>query len=499
MGSGDGQCGERAPDRTWRRYLVAHFSKSILWHASGLLFAFFLTETCGLAPRAMGAAIAVSLFVNAASDVATGRRIGPAMRAPAIVLIRQEAAAGPASLFFLLFCATPFLPVSIRLGAALVTLVGFRIAYSRMDVPQNALVPLLAPGSAARMRLLAARNVCGGSASLLVAAVAAPLLLADTGSALPHAAWAAIVAGAAVISARRLARTRGIAAPATPEASHPGRRAALPGAFVLAIACAATAGSTMFRAMEPYAAAYGGTGIGIMIWASLGAILCQPVWAVAGHRLSPHLPPLLAGGCALVAALALADPPRAGGIGVAVAGLGFGIGSGGVWLMVWDAAIRGDDQSANLQRIASLTAVSKAAQGVAMLWLGHALHDALYRTALATPGLMRSLTMIAALLLVALGGLLLALSERRLSRTSRDAGPGMPRPAVPPVPDQAPPPSTASPAPALRAGQRRIRRRRQRHLPWHDTATDYGSRRPGRRRADRRYRRGSRDIPLRPR
>lgn len=451
MGRGDGGYGVRALDRTCRRYLIAHFSKSLLWHASGLLFAFFLTETCGLPPRTMGALIAVSLFVNAAFDLAIGRSIRHAMRMPFIMLRRQGAAAGPASLFFLLFCATPFLPASIRLCAAIVTLIGFRVTFSRMDVPQNALVPLLAPDPASRMRLLAARNVCGGSASLLVTTVAAPLLLVETDSALPHIAWAAIVAGAVVVSACRLARGRCVAASSTSEAAHPGGRAALSGALVLAITCTVTAGSTMFRAMEPYAAAYGGAGLCIMIWASFGAILCQPLWAMVGRGLPPHVPPVLAGGCTLAAALAIAGPLCAGGIGIAVAGLGFGIGSGGLWLMVWEAAIRGNDQSANLQRISSLTAVSKTAQGLAMLWLGHALHGAPYRTVLATPGMLRSLTMVAALLLITLGGLLLALGERRLSRTSRDAGPMTPHQAAQTIQDQAPPLSAGSTVPEPRA------------------------------------------------
>ncbi|NIJ31576.1 hypothetical protein FHT00_003556 [Sphingomonas insulae] len=452
MGSGDRRYGGKALERTRRRYLFAHFCKSLLWHASGLLFAFFLTETCGLPPRTMGALIALSLFVNAIADVGVGRSIAPAMRRPTLVLRRQGAAAGPAGLFFLLFCATPFLPAPIRLGAAVVTLIGFRLAFARMDVPQNALVPLLAPDPTARIRLLAARNICGGSASLLVAVVAAPLLLVtETGSALPHVVWAAIVAGLAVVSAHRLARERGIAVPLMPHAGHRGGRVALPAALILAVACTATAGSTMFRAMEPYAAAYGGAGLGIMIWASLGAILCQPCWAMAGRRLSPRVLPLLAASCALVAAFALAGPLRAGGIAIAVAGLGFGIGSGGLWLMVWTAAIRGNDQPANLRRIAALTAVSKTAQGLAMLWLGHALHGAPYRTDLAAPGMLRSVTMIAALLMIALGGLLLALGERRLSRTARDAGSATPRPAVQTVQDPASPPSAGSAVPAPRA------------------------------------------------
>ena len=79
-----------------------------------------------------------------------------------------------------------------------------------------------------------------------------------------------------------------------------------------------------------------------------------------------------------------------------------------------------------------------------MLCLGYAFHGAPYRTALATPGRLQLLTIVAALLLIAFGGLLLALGERRLSRTLRDAEPATPRPAVPTVQDQALPPSTAS-------------------------------------------------------
>lgn len=450
MGKGGRRYGGTRRDGPWKRYLVAHVCKSLVWHASGLLFAFFLTETCGLSPRAMGAVIAVSLFVNAAADVAIGHRMRSAMRAPASVLRRQDEAAGPTGLFFRLFCATPFLPPSIRLGAAFATLIGFRIAFARMDVPQNALVPLLAPDPASRLRLLAARNVCAGVANLLVAAIAAPFLLAATGGALPHVIWAATVAGAAAVSARRLAGCD-IGAPAAARPAHTGHRIALSGALVLAVAGAAAIGSTLFRAMEPYAAAYGGAGLGIMVWASFGAILCQRVWAIAGGRLPSYLPPLLAGGCTLAAAVPIAGPLRGDGIGVAIAGLGFGIGSGGLWLMVWTAALRGTDPPSGLRRTAALTAVSKVAQGVAMLWLGYALHEAPYRTDLATPGPLRALTMIAALLLLALGGLLLALGERRLSRTSRDAGRATPHPAVPTVRDRAPPPSAASSAPAPRA------------------------------------------------
>lgn len=434
----------------WRRYLLAHAGKSLLWHSSGLLFAFFLTETCGLTPRSMGLVLALSLFVNAAADLMIGadlHRHPPTWNA----LVRgQSIAAGIAALFFVLFCSTPCLPEPIRLAAALATLTGFRLAFAWMDVRQNALVTMLARRPDQRIRLLATRNVLAGGASLMVGMMGTALLLKGPSGALPHLLWATLVAAAVVLGARGLARLPwsdvASSEPAEPQAA--GARAPLPGAIILLVTAAAAAGSTLFRATEPYAAAYAGMGISILAWSAVGAVLSQPVWTFAARRLPAPALPLLAAGCELISAFALGMH----GIRVALIGLGFGVGSGGVWLMVWAAALR-TTTGAGFGRTAGLTAVSKLAQGVAMLWLGEVLRVTPYRTIGTASQAATSWTMIAALALVVLGCLALSYAERRLSRTRRGGARAMRHPTGRRVPDPAPRPPIGSSAPAPRAAQ----------------------------------------------
>ena len=54
-------------------YLLAHFGKSLFWHAGEILFAYFLTEACGLSADRMGWVLAISLIVSALSDIVVGR------------------------------------------------------------------------------------------------------------------------------------------------------------------------------------------------------------------------------------------------------------------------------------------------------------------------------------------------------------------------------------------------------------------------------------------
>lgn len=440
--------------KPWRRYLLAHAGKSLLWHSSGLLFAFFLTETCGLTPRSMGLVLALSLFVNAAADLMIGADLHKHPPTWNALVREQSIAARVAALFFVLFCSTPCLPEPIRLAAALVTLTGFRLAFAWMDVRQNALVTMLARRPDQQIRLLATRNVLAGGASLMVGMMGAALLLKKPSGALPHLLWAMLVAAAAVLGARGLTRLPwsdvASSEPAEPQAAE--ARAPMPGAIILLITAAAAAGSTLFRATEPYAAAYAGMGLSILAWSALGAVLSQPVWTFAARRLPPPALPLLAAGCVLVSALALSGALGTHGIRVALIGLGFGVGSGGVWLMVWAAALR-TTKGAGLGRTAGLTAVSKLAQGVAMLWLGEVLRVSPYRTIGTASRSATSWTMIAALVLIVLGGLALGYAERRLNRTMRGGAPAMRHPRGRRVPDPASRPPIGSSVPAPRAAQ----------------------------------------------
>ncbi len=371
----------RSLQRCYAGYLVAHSAKSLVWHSSGLLFAFFLTETCGLSPGAMGAVIALSLMVNALADVAFGTLWHRCQRMP-FGLGRAQAVGGVlAAVSFVTFCALPFAPVVVRFPVAAVLLIAFRLSFAMLDVSQNAMVAMLARSPSARSGLLAARNICSGLASLAVALVAVPTLLSGTDRALRHLCWAGMAGCAVALSAALLARSRALRHAGPPaDASSIGRP--IPFNPLLAIAGMLVVASTLFRSLEPYVVAYAGVGRGILLWASVGAIAGQPLWFLAASRLSPAPAAALAGSIALVGAAALVAPQTPHGLGGLLAGLGFGIGSGGLWLMLWTAAVQTDA----LRRTARLSAVSKTAQAIAALSLGQMLHGTGYRFAVTGPG-----------------------------------------------------------------------------------------------------------------
>lgn len=114
----------RSPQRMgcMLRYLCAHFSKSQLWHTSGLLFAFFLTEACGLTPQAMGWVLGLTLFLNGLADLALGTKLDGRIADAATAATLQARAAPAVAACFLLFAITPLIPADWRVIWALVTL-----------------------------------------------------------------------------------------------------------------------------------------------------------------------------------------------------------------------------------------------------------------------------------------------------------------------------------------------------------------------------------------
>lgn len=431
--------------RGWSGYLIAHSAKSLLWHSSGLLFAFFLTETCGFLPRAMGAIIAASLLVNAAADAGLGATWQRCDRMPGKLARSQAIGAALAALFFVGFCALPFVAAGTQLPMAAMLLIAFRLSFAMLDVSQNAMVAIIARDASARTALLAARNVCSGMASLAVVLLAVPMLLSGTDRALRHLCWAGAAGCAVALSAIVFARSqewpRAVPAVSSLDTDRPVQLHIL-----LAITGVVVAASTLFRSLEPYAAAFAGFGSGILLWASIGAIACQPFWFFAGFRLSPARAAALAGWFTLVAAAALGASPIPRPLSNMLGGLGFGIGSGGLWLMLWSVAVRTDA----VRRTARLSAVSKAAQAVAALALGQMLHGTGYRLATTSPSSLPRSAMIGALLVIASCGFALAVREWRISRTARGEVSGMRRPTALPDPAPVPRPLASSSAHARR-------------------------------------------------
>ncbi len=421
-------------------YLVAHHAKSQLWHASILLFGFFLTEACGIGARSMGWIMAVSLLLNGLIDWALGARLRD--RVTHEIVARRLQARGTVLTcgFFLLFCATPLVPTDARWVWALATLLGFRATYPLLDVPQNAVAALLPLDDDARCTLLARRNVASGLAAIAVSVVAAPMLMRSThvaGWMIWAIALSAFVCGTAWWLARMPAH-EGLPSSEPRALNGPGQGFAT----ILCALAVMIAASAMFRMIEPYYASFAGEGAGLLLWASIGGTLSQPVWAHGRRHWSDTGVFVGAAVLSLVSALMLLSLQRGSPVGIAVIGSGFGMASGGLWLMLWAAMMDRASKGGATHYVGTFTCVSKAAQAGAILLTGHVLAGSPYRLSLRDPFSAPSLLMVAALVTIA--GVCLAFAV--VSRKPSGERPATPRRAgrTVPVPGSRPPAPSAA-------------------------------------------------------
>ncbi len=414
--------------RRWRGipmapYLLAHLAKSQLWHASTLLFAFFLTEACGLGVGATGGIMAGSLVLNGAIDAALGLRWRTRVACMADA-VRLQAWGAPATcLFFSLFCMTPLVAPDGRLVWALVTLLGFRAAYPFLDVAQNAVVALAALSDDGRCALLARRNIASGLAALAVGGLAAPLLIHGRDVAV-WLGWAACLSMGVCGTAWWLARagTDGGASPAA------GSRSAhvLPFAALLIALTVMTTGTAAFRMLEPYHAAFAGNGAGLLLWAAIGGLAGQLMWFAWRRRFG-------VAGILVVAALSLGLAVvgllHGSAPGTTIAGFGFGMGTGVLWLVLWSAMMNRAATAHATGHVGVFTCVSKCAQAGGMLLFGGVLAATPYRVTLADPWSAPSLLMVCAI--GAIGATALALAGAyALNRTASGGTPAPPPPAA---------------------------------------------------------------------
>ncbi|WP_294269426.1 MFS transporter [uncultured Sphingomonas sp.] len=408
----------RSPQRMgcMLRYLCAHFAKSQLWHTSGLLFAFFLTEACGLTPQAMGWVLGLTLFLNGLADLALGTKLDGRIADAATAATLQARAAPAVAACFLLFAITPLIPADWRVIWALVTLSGFRLLYPLVDVAQNALVPLMTLDTAVQRRWLAARNVVSSLAALAVVALAAPLLIAGR-SALIYPFWAAIVAGAMWWTS---AWTAGASWPARPAPNPLQQEGARPVDLpIILLALAAMMFTvTLFRTLEPYFTAFASHRIELMLWAAIGAPISQPLWVlwIGRHGMARVLLGMAA--TLLVAALLLTDPIRVSAIGGMAIGMLFGAGTSGLWLVLWAMMTQRAVPSRALRYVGTFTCMSKLAQGAAMLLVGRILARTPYSQTLADPASPPSRLMMTALVATAGVAIGLAVYRRGITRTA---------------------------------------------------------------------------------
>lgn len=158
-------------------YGAAHGAKSLIWHASGLMFAFFLTEAVGLPPSRAGLILALSLLLNAAMDLILGWLIRHAVTTTGTAARLQATGSVATGVTLVIFASVGFLPEPLQFGFALASILAFRCAYPLLDNPQNAILAFATRDSGGRARLASTRYIVGGTAQLALAALFAPMMI----------------------------------------------------------------------------------------------------------------------------------------------------------------------------------------------------------------------------------------------------------------------------------------------------------------------------------
>ncbi|WP_439635360.1 MFS transporter [Oceanicaulis sp.] len=377
-------------------YSAAHFGKSLLWTASSLFFAFFLTEIVGLPPLQMGMVLSISLFFNASMDFLTGRTLRPYVRTARSAARIQLIGAALAGLAFCAFSFTPYLAESVQTAYALISLLAFRMGYSLYDVPQNAYMALATHSDSRRANFAAARYIAAGISSLLIAGVLTPLVrntpTADqAGQYLMLSALLVLVStlcslGLGLWSTLNTPPPKATVTPASVEqAIQPkalssiwrdhGFTLLLAGIFSLSLT------APFFGKLEAYFSAYALSSdmgaSGFMVSVALGQVCAQPLWSFWASRTSLETALLTAAGTLCAAGVYFLLMSHAGAFGALSSGALYGVALGGAAMVLWSllARVASADPEQTTTRYGLFTFASKSAQGVALICLGWALAE----------------------------------------------------------------------------------------------------------------------------
>lgn len=364
-------------------YASAHFGKSLLWHSSTLVFAFYLTEVVGLAPRFMGWVLAASLLLNAVCDLGFGWVLGRWVRDLRSAALVQTYGSVLACLAFLAFAGAGMAPSGMTEAAAILALLVFRIGYSLLDVPQNTILAFIAADDAGRTQMATLRYASAGAALLLVALALAPWLAngAPTGRALDFVIFAAFLTPVTFATSLLLwasaARKLSLQAPQTEQVHQ--QASGGPGLWLALISILVYSGCMpLFTKLEAYFVAFVPTQSGanfFMAAVAIGQITAQLVWfRLAGQMDLLSLYRWAAAGLGLVAFAFAGLAPLGGLVLLLVAALHGGLSSGllaTIWAFLASSAAAAPAKATLW--FGRFTFCSKIAQAVSALILGEAL------------------------------------------------------------------------------------------------------------------------------
>jgi Na+/melibiose symporter-like transporter len=327
----------------------------------------------------MGVVLAGGLLLSACIDLGMGWRL----RGAGFTLVRAcrlqlFGACASAAMITPLFAAD-LLPEGWRLGWTALLAIGFRLAYALYDIPQNATLSLATHGEEERARLAAMRLFFSGLASIVIASMLATLISTATRGSGGFALAALAMSAIAIASAWYLqrfpggARREGFAQPASSDGRGGGDLGLM---ALLALMFVMSAAGSAFSKLEPYYVAYRWHGQGgtILIAASCGFALAQPLWFAAIRRAGGIR--VLFGACMLLAGAAIGFilAQSHGYYAQAAFAFAFGAANGGISTALWSCfAATAFAQRKTAFAFALLTATSKiglALAGIAIAaWL----------------------------------------------------------------------------------------------------------------------------------
>jgi Na+/melibiose symporter-like transporter len=381
-------------------YGAAHLGKSLTWYFSELLFAYFLTEFCGLKALTMGKVLAASFIFSAVVDPIVGQSLGRRAQSVGQASRLQAMGAIISGASLVLFSATGLVPGTLRFGYALTASCVFRLAYAFYDVPQNAILSLASASPEMRMGLSAIRIAGSGVATLVVALTAANLIGSAPGLGAGRFFWVSLVfAVLGGVSAVALsAQTSDVAAPAPAKQTFVEAESAIVSGglwrliAILGVTAVVAGALSVFSRLEPYftraVLADRSTRMVVLALMALGGATSQPLWTGLARRTSFSASFAASALTVVIGTVVFVFAVGRNTGALAFGGFLFGAGNSGLGMLLWAVFA---DVVANGRRssyipgpslaFAILTSAIKVAAAASVLVVSHILAGIDYHSA----------------------------------------------------------------------------------------------------------------------
>jgi len=277
-------------------YATGNFAKNLLWGSADIILLFAMTDLAGVDPATAGLILLVSLVFDAAVDPLVGAladRLRSRLGKYGVFILPGSVLAASCYVWMIQSASAPGAPVM----AIALAVFAFRMTYSLIDLPHNALMSLAFQRSRQRARLAGYRFLFSSIASLLFAVWLGPVLgQGGTGAAgaLRHFAWlAAGLSTLTMVFAWSMVRREDRAAVRLK--SHQAQAGRIRDLFangqfqlILILSVLGGLGPPLFAKTLAYVTVYvieapalSATALAAI---TLGQLLALPLWIAAGHR-----------------------------------------------------------------------------------------------------------------------------------------------------------------------------------------------------------------------